>query len=632
MFKIITYSLFLLIIIGSTVLGGFFFTINNQNIDIDMLAQYNPGKPSIVLDCKGREWARFQIDWREPVQLSDIPGHVIDAFVAAEDWKFFSHTGISLKGIARSLLVNLYYGGKVQGASTITQQLVRLIYFDQAKTFSRKIKEQLMAFFIEQKLSKEQILQAYLNNVYLGCGIYGVSAAADRFWSIKISDITIDQAATLAAIVKSPANYCPLLCPLSAQRRRNIILGTMRKLGFITNEQYEQSKKKPVLIVRKHTERKEQIGPSVKESIRQFVQELVGRKELYSGGLTIQTTIDSSIQKHAEHQFKKHLVKIKKELCSKADGALITMDVTTGGIRALVGGYDFARSKFNRALQARRQMGSIFKPIVYAAALHRGKKFSDIEIDEPIKVYQNQAVWFPQNNTRQFEGPMTLARALSLSNNIIAVKTLLYVGIMPVIRLAQKFRISGPFKPYPSIALGCVDITLMEAAGSFNVFANDGIYVEPHIISWVKDRWGNKIWKCNPQKERIIHSRVAHQVAHVMKLGMERFKKRMGFSWFRCDAIGKTGTTNDSRTCWFSGSTPELTTSIYIGRDDNKTLGKNVYATRTAFPMWVSLYRGIMKETMNFDFDPTLQKVYLDWKTGEPSTQEGDKERVMLLI
>ncbi len=364
MYKVINYLLLLLLIIGSTVLGGFFFTINNQNIDIDQLAQYNPGKPSIVLDCKGREWARFQIDWREPVQLSDIPQHVIDAFVAAEDWKFFSHTGISLKGIARSLLVNLYYGGKVQGASTITQQLVRLIYFDQAKTFTRKIKEQLMAFFIEQKLSKAQILQAYLNNVYLGCGIYGVSAAADRFWAKKISDLSIDEAATLAAIIKSPANYCPLLCPLSAQRRRNIILGTMRKLGFISSQQLESYRKKPVIMVRKHTDRKEQIGPYVKETIRQFVQDLVGRKELYSGGLIIQTTIDISIQKHAERQFKKHLAKIKKELCAKADGALMSIDVATGGIRALVGGYDFRRSKFNRALHVRRQMGSIIKPFV----------------------------------------------------------------------------------------------------------------------------------------------------------------------------------------------------------------------------------------------------------------------------
>ncbi|MEX2437648.1 MAG: PBP1A family penicillin-binding protein [Candidatus Babeliales bacterium] len=604
--------------------------LHNQNIDVDRLAHYQLSKPSILLDCKGAEWARFQIDWREPVRIEDIPQHVIDAFIAAEDWTFFTHTGVSVKGIIRSLLVNLYYGGKLHGASTITQQLVRLIYFDHQKTFTRKIKEQLMAFFIEQKLSKDQILQAYLNNVYLGSGIYGVNAACDRFWSKKIRDISIDEAATLAAIVKSPANYCPLLCPLSAQRRRNIILGTMYKLGFITQEQCSQAQQKAVYVRIASAEFKEILAPHFKETVRQFVEDLVGRDALYTGGLTIATTLDSAMQRVAQSQFQKHLRRIRKELCAKADGALVTMDVKTGGIRALIGGYDFEQSQFNRALQARRQMGSIFKPIVYAAAISRGKTFADMEVDEPIKVYQNQSVWFPQNNTRQFEGSMTIARALSLSNNIIAVKTLLQVGILPTIKLAEKFRISGPCNPYPSLALGCVDITLVEAVGAFNVFAHDGMYVEPHMVSWVKDQWGNKIWKKKAVSERIIASRVAHQVAHVLSIGIERFKKRMELSWFTAQAIGKTGTTNDSRTCWFSGSTPELTTSIYIGRDDNKTLGNNVYAMRTAFPIWVGMNRVLGLKKSTFTFDPSLRSVAINWKTGEE--MQGDEDEATTLL
>ena len=385
------------------------------------------------------------------------------------------------------MLVNLYNGRKVQGASTITQQLVRLLFFDAKKTFSRKLKEQLYALLVEQQFTKEQILEAYLNHAYFGCGIYGVQAASQRFWGKRAADLTIDEAATLAGIVQLPEGYCPLGYPLSAQKRRDIVLSNMRKLGFISQQEYEQAKKMSVSV--KKTDNEVQ-APHFKDALRVFLENLVGKEALYCGGLVIQSTMSGHTQEIAERVFKERCSEMRSSICKEIDGAAITMDVKTGAIRAMVGGFNYQASKWNRALQAKRQMGSVFKTIVYAAAMQAGMSFADTDIDEPIEITQGQQVWRPHNWDHQFVGRVTLSYALSRSNNIVAIKTFLHVGADPIIAMAKKFHIEGPLYPYPSLALGCVDATLKEAIGTFNVFANNGIYVEPHYVEWIKDHWG----------------------------------------------------------------------------------------------------------------------------------------------
>ncbi len=627
--KIVRLFFFLLVISCAFVCGAIFFIANNKVIDFSALEHYNPGTPSILLDDEGNEWARFELDRRQPIAYNQMPKHLINAFVATEDWSFFKHVGISVKGIIRSTLVNLYHGRKMQGASTITQQLVRLLFLNSQKNFVRKIKEQIVALLVERQFSKEQIMQTYLNHVCFGCGVYGVQAAAQRFWGKNVQELTIAQSAALAGIMRSPRRYCPLSYPLSCEKRRNVVLGLMKKLKFITPHEYKQARASSIDIKSRD---KNLFALHLKEWMRQFLEDKFGKTTLYTGGLMVKTTLNCEIQKIAQEKFRQQYETLKETIAPDVDGALISIDVVSGQIKALVGGVDFRKSQFNRAFQARRQMGSVFKPILYAAAVKSGITFSEVDIDEPIEIQQGRTIWSPKNFNHQFSGQMTLANALSISCNTIAAKTFLKVGAEPIIELAKKMRLHGPFHPYPSLALGCIDVTLKEVVGMFNVFANNGIYVEPHCISWVKNRWGTKIWKVSPVQERVMSSRVSGQVAKVLELGLHRVRRWFPQKWVDAQAISKTGTTNDSRTCWFAAATPTLTTAVYIGCDDNRSMGKNVYPLRTAFPVWIGLNRELMCRQKKFSFNPSLTEVCINKLTGKPTFKATDKDAISILV
>jgi penicillin-binding protein 1A len=609
--------------------GAFVFVIHSRCVDFSVLENYSPGQPSILLDDTGKEWGRFQLDRRKFVSLDTMPKSLINAFLATEDHKFYEHHGLSIRGIVRSAFVNVYHGKKVQGASTITQQLVRLLFFDAKKTFVRKVKEQIFALLVEFQFTKDQILETYLNHVYFGHGIYGVQAAAKRFWNKNVQDLALDEVAVLAAMVRSPTHYSPISYPENSQKRRNVVLRLMQRRGYIDELDCLQAQA-IVLHVQHHEV--DLIAPHLKETIRIFLEDYVGKQQLYCGGLIIQTTINYDIQKQAQKSFYDHITNLRNSYLPEVDGALISIAPATGEIKAIVGGYDFEKSKFNRAMQAKRQMGSIFKPFVYAAALEQGASLADVEIDEPIEMKQGGKIWAPQNNTNKFIGESTLARALSYSNNIIAIKTLLKVGIDKVIAMARRVHITANIPPYPSVALGCVDVTLDEAVGAFNVFANNGVYVQPHYVRWVKDKLGVKIYKMTEVKEQVMDSKISSQILKVLSLSMIRLKKSIGEQWFGGDAAGKTGTTNDSRTCWFCGSTPELTTGIYIGEDSNKSLGQKVYGARVAFPIWFALSKHVTKHHKQFYYDPTLREITIDAKTGYASHDKDNPELISLLI
>lgn len=609
--------------------GAFVFVIHSRCVDFSVLENYNPGQPSILLDDTGKEWGRFQLDRRKFVSLDTMPQSLINAFLATEDHKFYEHHGLSIRGICRSAFVNVYYGKKVQGASTITQQLVRLLFFDAKKTFVRKVKEQIFALLVEFQFTKDQILETYLNHVYFGHGIYGVQAAAQRFWNKNVQDLALDEVAVLAAMVRSPSHYSPINFPENSQRRRNTVLRLMQRRGYIDDAMCLQAQS---VVLHVENPEIDLIAPHLKETIRIFLEEYVGKQQLYSGGLIIQTTINYDTQKQAQKCFYEHVTNLKKTFLPGIDGALLSIAPATGEVKALVGGYDFQKSKFNRAMQAKRQMGSIFKPFVYAAALEHGASFSDVEIDEPIEMKQGNTVWTPQNNTNKFIGQSTLARALSYSNNIIAIKTLLRVGVENVMTMARRAHLSADLQPYPSLALGCLDVTLDEAVGAFNIFANNGVYVKPHYLRWVKDKLGVKIYKVVEVKDQVMDSKISSQVLKVMGLSMKRLKNAIGEEWFGGDAAGKTGTTNDSRTCWFCGSTPELTTGIYIGEDSNQSLGKKVYGSRVAFPVWFALSKQVTKNRKRFYYDPSLREITVDGKTGCVSHDKDNPELISLLI
>lgn len=583
-------------------------------------------KASVVLDDEGQELFRFARDRREPISLALLPPHVYQAFVAIEDRSFFTHAGISWRGIIRSMIVNVVRGRCAQGASTITQQLVRMLFLTTKKTFVRKIKEQWCALLIEQRYTKYQILEAYLNSVYFGCGIYGIEAAAQRFWGISAQDISIAQAAILAAIVCSPANYNPLLCPQAALDRRNVVLHAMKKTGFISSYVYKQTKKEPLKIIQESL--RSRVALYLKEAIAHLFESMLDRASLYEGGYVIQTTLSASMQMVAQNIFEAHGLALRQKLACNIDGGLISMSAKDGAIKAVVGAIDAKVSHFNRAFQAHRQLGSVIKPLIYAAALEHDMALTDIEHDEPLEIVCGGSLWSPHNYDHTFSGPMTRAYALARSNNIVSIKTLLQVGLG---QFADIVRACGLCieQPYPSLALGCIDATALQVAGMFNVFAHDGVYIKPYLISWIKDRWGNKLYQYQVVSSSIFSSKTAHQILSVLTNVVDRLCALNKLS-HEIQAIGKSGTTNDWRTCWFVGSTPSLTTCVYLGRDDNCSMGKHVYPSRTAFPIWYEFMRQMSSAHERFICDPRLCETYINVRTGQQVAQ-GSAESMRIL-
>lgn len=622
-YRIITYFFSSIILIGILTCGFFVGLLKYYTVDFVQLEKQNKQNPTLVYDDEGELLFTFAYHKSDPIEFEDIPEHVIQAFVAAEDWNFFEHCGISFRGIIRSLLINLYKRRAVQGASTITQQLLKLVYFSHAKKFTRKIKEQFYALLIERHYTKEQIFQLYVNNVYFGCGIYGIKAAARAFWNKDVAELSLQEAALLAGVIRSPGNYCPLLFPLSSIARRNVVLGQMKKLQYITDEAYETLCKTPIGIIEQE---KETCGLYLKELVRSTLEKWYDRDLVYAGGLTVRLTCNKTMQKNAEAVFVKRIEKLRKELKKECNGALIALEVSTGGIKVMVGGYSFQESQFNRAWYARRQQGSVFKPILYATGVKEGVDIFSHVVDEPLCIEQNGVCWEPKNYHKRHEGSMTIARGLVHSNNIVAIKLMLTVGAEKVKKLAESFHISGPILPYLSLALGCVDSTVKEVAGMFNVFAHDGLYVEPYYIDSIYDKEGKLLYRHEVVQERVLETKVAHKIARVLSCGMEQ-RKRRAKKWIDSDAISKTGTTNDSRNCWFAGSTPEISTVVYVGIDNNSPMGDHVFPTYTAYPIWLDFHKTLTTTKKSFWYDTSvLRSISINLKTGALDPVGSDPE------
>lgn len=613
---IFSYSIYLFTLGIACCLGAGYYFIHNPWL---YLTHLNPAPchESVLLDDEGIVWARFQLDQRNNISLTQIPHHVIHAFIATEDRQFYTHSGISWYGIMRSIVFNIMYRRFAQGASTITQQLVRLLLGDTTKTLSRKIKEQLLAIALEQQCSKDYIMEMYLNNLYFGCGIYGVSAAAQRFWNKHPRDLTIDESAVLAGIVKNPNKYCPLINSIYSLQRRNVVLNCMAQAGFIPQEDLHALQQRSLSTIRDDVTTC--YAPHARDTIRQQLEKTLGLHRLYRGGLTIKTTLNSTMQQHAQLCFKTSLEQLRARKQKPIDGALVCIHSASGDIKAMVGGYDYSLSQFNRATHARRQLGSIFKPILYTVGLERNMSLATIDYDEPLKIIDHHQVWAPGNVTKRFDGPMTLARALISSNNIIAIKTALTVGTQTIAQKAHECGLPLPH-PYASLALGCIDATPVEATGMFNVLVNQGYYVKPHLIQWVKDADGSIIWQEHIKPHAVFSWASCSTIIHVLQQAVGRWVNYLGLTPLPCAATGKTGTTNEARNCWFVGATPHYTTAVYLGADDNTSLG-NTYTIRSAFPLWLAFNHAINQAPAEFRYDPLLRPLWINSITGEQVLQ-----------
>ena len=702
---------------------------------IGTLKDYNPPIISTIYSSDGEIIGRFWEEKRIVIPLDQVPKHVIHAFVAAEDSRFFEHRGVDFVGILRALIKNITAGKIEQGGSTITQQVTRSLLLKNTKrTYRRKAREALLSIQIEKNFSKERILFLYLNQIYLGHGAYGIEAAARTYFGKSAQDLDLAEAAMLAGLPQAPARYSPVTHYERAKARQRYVLERMREEGYITKEEEERAYNEPLEIL-ENEEDYFRRAPYFTEYVRQYLLKKYGKARLYKGGLRVYTTLNLKMQEAAQKALKKGLEELdkregyrgplrhleetevssyKQELLSKqplpilmqggkaealvekvdddksraelwilgqkavlplsemkwarkpdpkvpyyrarvrkvsevlspgdvilvrlkkkaikpfswvvsleqeplVQGALLCMEPGTGKVRAMVGGRDFFVSQFNRAIQARRQPGSAFKPVIYSAALDKGMSPADVIMDAPFVSDngEDEKVWKPRNYKGKFFGPTILRTALAKSRNVITVKILRKIGIDYVISYARQLGIQSPLNEDLSLALGSSGLSLLELTRAYCVFANQGFLPKPIFVERVMDRNGEVIEENHPESEQVISRQTAYVMTDLLKAVVNE-----GTGWrvkaLHRPAAGKTGTTNDLRDAWFLGYVPQLVTGVWVGYDDRTPMGKGETGSRAASPIWLYFMKEVLKDTPVEDFAVPEGVVFakIDAKTG----------------
>ena len=524
---------------------------------------------------------------RIEVPLSELSPRLVQAVIAIEDRRFFEHDGFDPIRIAGSALAVLRAGSAVQGGSTISQQLARQSV-GREKTLRRKVKEMLFAMQLERHFTKEEILELYLNKVYFGDGLYGAEAASRGFFAKSASALSLPEAALLAGLLKAPSAYAPTASAEKAQARQGVVLRAMLDNKAITEAEYRDAMQARVEI-RDGLRAGEPYGRYFKDEVKQQLVQQFGSERVSEGGLQVYTTIDLQMQQAAEATVQKSLAEIDRTLKASADdplqAALIAIDPASGAVRALVGGRDYDRSSYNRAIQARRQPGSAFKPFVYAAAVEAGYGPDDWldNLDEPFDVANTS--WTPDDE-HSFEGEMTLREGLRVSSNRAAVRLLGEVGLRKTMQVATSFGFDG-LPSVPSIALGSGEVTLAAITSAYGAFANGGLVSRPWLIRKVVDRDGTVLFENGEKPRRAIKLVTAYLMADMLKgvvdAGTGSAARRYGFTR---PAGGKTGTTNDYYDAWFVGFTPHLVTGVWVGFDQPRSIRRAGYASELAVPMW----------------------------------------------
>ncbi|HNW34366.1 MAG TPA: penicillin-binding protein 1A [Candidatus Ozemobacteraceae bacterium] len=577
----------------------------SEQIPIVSDRSYRPNLTTQLFDCKGRPLASLHAEENRTriLAANEIPVKMRQAVVAIEDERFYQHYGIDMLGITRAMIKNVQAGRVVQGASTLTQQLVKNAFLTSEKTLKRKLIEAMMAFQLERKYSKEEILTLYLNEIYFGHGAYGLDAAARIYFSKDPKDLTLIECATLAGIPKSPVAFSPFKYPENNRQRRELVLSKMVELGFISPADYEEAKKQPVVLSKEKTE--VMLAPYFVTYVRDQLLEKYGANLVYNGGLKVYTTVDIDYQRYADEAMANADIMKSRPIEKDPDmnGALVCLDVRSGHIKAMYGGRSFERSQFNRVSQALRQPGSSFKPFVYGCALENGALPGDMIVDEPIS-YTNpwtHKVWAPRNYDLKFHGAVTMIKAITNSFNVPAVRVLDKLTAAKVIRFTRKLGITSPMEPNLSLALGSGQFTPLEMASAYSVFANQGIYTPPVAITKVEDRDGNVLEEALPHSREVMKAVHAAMLVDMMRSVVEKGTgKRAMIKGYAI--AGKTGTTNDCIDAWFNGFTPELVTVLQFGYDRPKTLGAKKTGGVVCTPPWRDFMEKVLKDYPTSDF------------------------------
>ena len=496
------------------------------------------------------------------VSLKDLPPYLPKAFIAIEDRRFYSHFGIDPIGILRALVTNLLHRGVSQGGSTLTQQLAKNLFLTQERTIARKLQEAELAIWLERKHSKNEILELYLNRVYFGSGAYGIEAAAQKYFGKPAKNVTIAEAAMLAGLVKSPSRLAPNRNPEGAEQRAQVVLAAMADAKFITEAQAQASIGHPSYNVKP-------VGAGtvnyVADWIGEVLDDLVGQID---DSIKVETTIDPKLQAQAEAAIIDELA-AKSVKFNVSQGALVAM-TPDGAVRAMVGGRNYSESQYNRAVTAKRQPGSSFKPFVYLTAMEQGLTPDTIRQDAPIEVKG----WKPENYTHEYFGPVTLTQALAMSLNTVAIRLGLEVGPKNVVRTAHRLGISSKLEPNASIALGTSEVSVVELVGAYAPFANGGFAATPHVVTRIKTLDGKLLYMRQPDEHnQVIEPRYVGMMNTMMRetLISGTAKKAEIPGW---QAAGKTGTSQDYRDAWFIGYTSNLVTGVWLGNDDNSPTKK----------------------------------------------------------
>jgi penicillin-binding protein 1A len=593
---------------------------------VEVLETYTPRQTSKLYAADGRFIAELGLERRTLVRIRDIPVQVRNAFVVTEDKRFYHHSGIDWVRVPGATLRNLRAGAWVEGFSTITMQLARNIFpehLTRDKSPVRKLKEAKVARAIEAKYSKDKILELYLNQINLGAGAYGVETASQRYFGKSVRDLNLAEAATLAALPKAPGRYNPRRFPERAIQRRNTVIELMRRQGLISDADASLARAYPLRLARRSESG--EIAPYFVEWVRQQLDDKFGAR-LYEQGLKVYTTLDLDMQSAAERALESQLRAIEggkygpfkhltyEQYIARASnkdeaqsvtpnapylqGAFVALDPRDGAVRAMVGGRDFDDSKFNRAVQATRQPGSTFKPIVYSAAIENGRTPATIIDDAPVSVPQVEGkFWTPQNYDGKFEGPIPLRRALYNSRNLPAIRVGMELGEPTVIAMARRFGITTQIPPYPSIHIGAADVYPVELISSYSTFANLGTRSDAIAIRRVENQKGEVLWEPTPERSPVLSPAAAWIMVSMMKdvvLRGSAYSSVWG-SGFHVPSAGKTGTTNDGADVWFVGYTADLVAGTWMGFDKPQKIKANAQGGILAAPAYTSFMNEVYR-------------------------------------
>jgi penicillin-binding protein 1A len=703
--------------------AGFVFAHAVRVPTVKSLEDYQPAIITRIFDRNGTPFAEYSIQRRIIVLKRDMAPALVNAIIATEDADFYKHGGISPKAILRAGLKDLIAGKKIEGASTLTQQLAKLIFLTPEKSWRRKINEALLSIQIEKDFTKDQIFELYANQVYFGHGAYGVEAAARLYFGKHAKDLTLPEAATIAGISNRPGTYSPILNPDAGRRRRDHVLHRMLDTKSISREQFQQAVNTPV-VLGTFKEESPRIGAYFSEEIRQYIEksDKFGVENLYRSGLKVFSTLDLRMQQIAESSLQRglrrfdhnrgfrkparnvvtegvdpasykdpswsneayvidrlypavvtsvetqhvfvrvgkdeidllppsyawtqrksmfgflkrgDLVQVRLAEDSKTkeqkwildqvpqvQGAIVVLDVKSGDILALVGGYDFQISKFNRATQSRRQTGSSFKPFVYAAAFEKGLTPADTLFDAPIEITVGPGnIYAPKNYYGKYSGIVTIQRAVELSINIPAVKTFMMVGPDKVVDFARRSGITAELPKYPSLALGAAGVSPLEMTAAYNVFVNHGVYVKPRRISRITDQTDRVLEEPPSELSEATQPQVAYEMAYMLKGTIDRGTAFAAHT-LPDPLAGKTGTTNSYTDAWFIGFSPEYTVGVWVGYDDpGRSLGPGSTGADVALPIWIDVFKQIDAAKLrtprpDFEQPQGIVIVPMDLKTG----------------